>query len=90
MEQESKGIRWQSENRRKVQNLMYLVNEGTLREEHRKQSEKKATGVDGVKKDDYDEKLDENLKDLIGRMKQFSYKPQAVRRTYIPKTNGKL
>ena len=90
MEQESKGIRWQSENRRKVQNLMYLVNEGTLREEHRKQSGKKATGIDGVKKDDYGEKLDENLKDLIGRMKQFSYKPQAVRRTYIPKTNGKL
>ena len=90
MEQESTGIRWQSENRRKVQNLMYLVNEETLRKEHRKQSGRKATGVDGVTKDAYGEHLNENLTDLIGRMKKFSYKPLAVRRTYIPKTNGDM
>ena len=90
MEQESKGIRWQSENRRKVQNLMHLVNEESLREEHRKQSGRKATGADGVTKEDYGEHLDENLTDLLGRMKKFSYKPQAVRRTYIPKANGKM
>lgn len=90
MEQESKGIRWQSENRRKVQNLMYLVNEETLREEHRKQSGRKATGVDGINKEAYGEHLSEHLTDLIGRMKQFSYKPLAVRRAYIPKTNGKM
>jgi group II intron reverse transcriptase/maturase len=89
MAQESKGIRWQSENRAKVQNLMHLVNEETLREEHRKQSGKKATGIDGVTKDKYGEQLDKNLQDLIDRMRQFSYKPQAVRRTYIPKANGK-
>lgn len=90
MERESMGIRWQSENRVKVQNLMYLVNEETLRGEHRKQSGRKAAGADGVSKEEYGEKLDENLTDLIGRMKKFSYKPQAVRRTYIPKTNGKM
>jgi len=90
MEQESKGIRWQLENRRKVQNLMHLVNEESLREEHRKQSGRKATGADGVTKEDYGEHLDENLTDLMGRMKKFSYKPQAVRRTYIPKANGKM
>jgi RNA-directed DNA polymerase len=56
MEQESKGIRWQSENRQKVQNLMYLVSEETLREEHRKQSKGKATGVDGVTKEEYGER----------------------------------
>lgn len=90
MEQESKGIRWQSENRRKVQNLMHLVSEETLREEHRKQSGRKATGVDGVTKEEYGARLNENLNDLIGRMKRFSYKPKAVRRTYIPKTNGSM
>jgi len=90
MEQESKGIRWQSENRRKVQNLMHLVSEETLREEHRKQSGRKATGVDGVTKEEYGARLNENMNDLIGRMKRFSYKPKAVRRTYIPKTNGSM
>jgi group II intron reverse transcriptase/maturase len=34
--------------------------------------------------------LDENIAELMGRMKKFSYKPQAVRRSYIPKANGKL
>jgi len=68
MEQESKGIRWQSEHRGKVQNLMCLVNEETLREEHRKQSRQKATGVDGVSKDDYAANLDENLTDLSTRL----------------------
>ena len=90
MEQESKGIRWQSENRRKVQNVMHLINEESLQKEHRKQSGRKATGTDGVTKEDYGEHLDENLTDLMGRMKKFSYKPQAVRRTYIPKANGKM
>ena len=45
-------------------------------------------GVDGVTKGKCGEQLDENLSDLIGRMKPFSYKPQAVRRAYIPKDNG--
>ena len=69
---------------------MHLVNEESLREEHRKQSGRKATGIDGVTKEDYGEHLDKNLTDLMGRMKKFSYKPQAVRRTYIPKANGKM
>jgi len=32
--------------------------------------------------------LQENLTDLIYRMKRMSYKPQSVRRTYIPKTGS--
>ena len=31
-----------------------------------------------------------NIEDLIQRMKSFKYRPQAVRRTYIPKANGRL
>jgi len=69
---------------------MNRVNEASIKEEHRKQARKKATGVDGVTKAEYGERLDENVKDLIVRMKRFSYKPQPVRRAYIPKANGKL
>ena len=53
---ETAGIRYQSEHREKVQNLMYLVNERTLMEEHQKQNRKKATEIDGVDKTSYDVK----------------------------------
>lgn len=36
----------------------------------------------------YRRELEQNLADLVKRMKQFSYRPQSVRRTYIPKANG--
>ena len=41
-------------------------------------------------KDEYGINLEENIENLIKRMKKFSYKPLPVRRTYIPKANGKL
>jgi group II intron reverse transcriptase/maturase len=70
---------------RKQQTLIHLVNVETLKGVHGRQDKNKAYGVDKVTKAEYEENLDENLKDLIARMKQFSYRPQAVRRTYIPK-----
>lgn len=75
---------------RKVQNLMRNVSEETLMEAHRKQSGKKAAGADGVTKDGYGENTEQNIQELITRMKTFSYRPQPVRRTYIPKANGKM
>ena len=91
MEKEAAGIRFHSEDDEpRMENLMHQVNVQTLMEEHRKQSRKKAIGIDGVTKDEYNANIDENLENLVERMKQFSYRPMAVRRTYIPKANGKL
>ena len=90
MEHETKGIRYQSEHFPTVQGLMHCVNEQSLMEEHRKQSRRKATGADGVDKAQYDEDAEGNIRQLVERMKKFQYKPQPVRRTYIPKANGKL
>lgn len=90
MEQEPKGIREQSAKYPAVQNLMHNVNERTLMAEHRKQSRKKATGVDGIDKAAYDENAPERIAALVERMRKFQYKPLPVRRTYIPKVNGKL
>ena len=90
MEQELKGIRYQSRTYAKLETLMNRVNEGSVKEEHRKQVQRKAVGIDGMTKAEYGEKLDENVAELISRMKKFSYKPQAVRRAYIPKADGKL
>ena len=90
MEQDTKGIRYQSEHFATVQGIMHYVNEQSLMEEHRKQNKKKATGIDGVDKAEYDRNAKENIRNLIERMKKFQYKPLPVRRTYIPKANGKL
>lgn len=90
MDPETRGIRYQSATYPTVQNLMHYVNEQTLMAEHKKQARKKATGVDGVDKTAYDENAEENIRELVNKMKKFQYRPQAVRRTYIPKTNGKM
>lgn len=90
MEPETKGIRYQSATYPTVQNLMHNVNEQTLMVEHKKQARKKATGIDGVDKTAYDRNAEENIRKLVTEMKKFQYRPQAVRRTYIPKANGKM
>ena len=90
MAHELKEIRYQSKTYAKLETLMNRVNENSLKEEHRKQEQRKAVGIDGVTKAEYQKNLDDNITELISRMKQFSYKPQPVRRTYIPKANGKL
>lgn len=90
MEHELKGIRYQSRVYTRLETLMNRVNEETIKAEHRRQEKKKATGIDGVNKEEYGKELDKNVADLIDRMKKFSYKPQPVRRTYIPKANGQL
>lgn len=74
----------------RVQSLMRYINKETLAKSYSRQPKSKATGVDGVTKEAYGENLNENLDDLLKRMKQFSYRPYPVRRSYIPKGNGKM
>jgi group II intron reverse transcriptase/maturase len=45
----------------------------------------KATGVDGVTKEGYGGNLEENLRDLTGKLKRMGYRPGPKRRSYIPK-----
>jgi len=45
----------------------------------------KATGVDGVTKEEYGQALERNLQELSARLGRLGYRPQAVRRVYIPK-----
>ena len=45
----------------------------------------KATGVDGVTKEEYGKNLVQNLEDLSQRLKDMKYRPQPKRRSYVPK-----
>lgn len=72
-----------------VQGIMKYVNQEALREQHKKQEKNKATGIDNISKTDYEENLKENTEELINKMKSMSYKPQEVKRVYIPKTGSK-
>ena len=48
----------------------------------------KATGVDGVTKEEYGKSLEENLRDLSERLKRMGYRPEPKRRSYIPKAGS--
>jgi len=78
-----------AKNHNKVQTLVHHINIDNLREKHKIARSKKATGVDGVTKGMYDENLEDNLQNLVDRMKRQAYKPQNVKRVYIPKEGSK-
>lgn len=67
----------------------HLLNKELLQECHKKMEKGKAVGIDGVTKEKYGQNLEENLENLLERLKRKSYKPQPARRVDIPKENGK-
>ena len=60
-----------------------------LRESFERQDGRKAPGVDGMRKEQYAEGLDERLAELSGRIRRMGYRPGPVRRVYIPKGEGR-
>ncbi len=78
-----------SENPRcKFTSLAHLLNVEFLEECFRELKRNKAEGVDGVTVEEYEEGLEENLKDLVSRLKAKRYRPKPVKRVYIPKIRG--
>ena len=76
---------------RKVQNLASYINVDSLRAIHKTMDKNKASGIDKVTKEKYEQSLEENLENLVKRMKTGSYRPNPTRRVYIPKeTKGKM
>jgi len=51
-----------------------------LRSSFERQEERKASGVDGVKKADYREGLEERIQELSRRVRSLGYRPKPVRR----------
>mgnify|MGYP000855213382 CR=1 FL=1 len=69
--------------------LYHLLNKELLLQCHKELDKNKAVGVDGINKKMYGENLNQNLDNLVERLKKKSYKPQPSLRIQIPKDNGK-
>lgn len=69
--------------------LYRLLNEGNLRQCFYDLRKDAAPGVDGVTFQEYEKNLEENLRNLVRRLKHKSYHARLVRRKYIPKGQGK-
>lgn len=69
--------------------IYHLIDKELLIQCHKELDKNKAVGVDGIGKEEYGKDLEENINDLVRRLKDKSYKPMPTLRTYIPKSNGK-
>lgn len=70
-------------------NLLHQIRVDLLETAFHKLDAKKASGIDGMTKQQYGENLEVNLKDLENRIHQESYRPRPSRQVLIPKGNGK-
>jgi len=70
-------------------NLFEMLNEEYLRDCWRYIHKDAAYGVDRVSAGEYERNLDENIRQLVERLKRGSYRARLVRRQYIPKGDGK-
>lgn len=74
----------------KFTSIYHLINKELLVQCHKELDGNKAVGIDRMTKDMYNANLEENIKDLVTRLKNKAYKPSPALRVYIPKGNGKM
>lgn len=70
--------------------IYHLINKELLLECFHELDGNKATGIDNVSKEEYLRNLDENLDNLVLRLKNKGYRPSPARKVKIPKANGKM
>ena len=69
--------------------LYHLINIEMLKQCHKELDGSKAVGIDKVTKAEYEEHLEDNLTNLVSKLKNKAYKPLPSLRVFIPKANGK-
>lgn len=72
-----------------LRSLNHFLTLELLREAFERTRKDGATGVDGQTAADYERNLEQNLRSLLDRAKSGTYRAPPVRRTYIPKGDGK-
>ncbi|MDA3938345.1 MAG: group II intron reverse transcriptase/maturase [Spirochaetia bacterium] len=66
--------------------LIHLLDEEYLRDCYNSLKRNKAVGIDKVGWEEYGRNLDNNISELVSRLKRNKYKPKPARRVYIPKS----
>jgi RNA-directed DNA polymerase len=74
----------------KFTSLAHLLDVEYLRDCYQSLNRNKAVGIDSVSWQEYGAKLDENLAQLVSRLKAKKYKPLPARRVYIPKNEKEV
>jgi len=69
--------------------LAHLVDVEALRRAFGRLRKDAAVGIDGVTKEAYEARLEENLQDLYARLRTGRYRHQPLRRIHIPKEKGR-
>jgi RNA-directed DNA polymerase len=71
-------------------NLYRLIDETHLKQSWLFIRRNAAYGVDRVSANEYDGKLDDNIQNLVEKLKRKSYRARLVRRHWIPKSDGRM
>ncbi|QOY38311.1 group II intron reverse transcriptase/maturase [Anaerobacillus isosaccharinicus] len=79
-----------SQPKMKFTSLAHLLDVEALKQCHYELPSRKAPGIHQTTKEEYELDLETNISDLVKRMKQKSYRPIPVRRTYISKPGTKI
>ncbi|MBC7659232.1 MAG: hypothetical protein H7249_05940 [Chitinophagaceae bacterium] len=69
-------------------NLGHIIDAAWLRDVYRQLDGSKAIGIDGITKEAYGVKLEENLNALIKQIRRGQYQPRPARIVEIPKEDG--
>ena len=79
-----------SDQRYRFRNLYRELNEELLIDSWRLLRKDAALGVDRISAAEYEANLEENIQQLVERLKRKSYRARLVRRQYIPKGDGRM
>lgn len=72
----------------KFTSLIHHINDANLVRCYSELKKDKASGIDGITVEEYGRNLEENICLLVGKLKSKEYRPQPVRRVYIPKAGS--
>lgn len=82
------AARARREKSHRFQAVYRILNEENLAECFRELNKNAAVGIDGVSYRAYEEKVTENIRALVERLKRKAYHAKGVRRVYIAKRDG--